>query len=495
MSDAVLTPASTGAVVTGERPTAQIATGKPQGHMGVTELCFTVLAFSAPVVVVSSFIPFVILFNDKGAPANYLAATFLLMLFAVGYATMARYLPNPGAFYAFITAGLGRVTGLGAAFTALLGYVLMTMGVYAYFGIAANQLVHGTLGGPEIAWYWYALVSWLGCGVLGYLNIEFSAKVLSIAMVCEIAIVLVYDVAVYINGGPEGRHLAPLGWHAFTSGTVGVAVLFAVTCFLGFEATAIFRDEVKRPTKTIPRATYLAVFLIGIFYTIAAWALVTAYGPSHVGAAAAKDPAGIFPASMLQFVGTAGHDIVAVLIVTSSFACLLSVQNIMSRYGYCLGSDGAFPRRLSRVHRRFHSPYAASVAVSAAIFFFLLPFVFIGSSPDLLYGRLAGTGGFCILVLMTLTSVSVVTFFRRSGHGKEAGPWRSVVAPIAAATGMGVTVYLAIAHFTTVTGASTTLAVLLQGLVWSVFAVGMLLALYFRRVKPDVYRCIGRQKI
>jgi amino acid transporter len=467
----------------------------PDGHMGVAQLAFTVLAFSAPVVVVSSFIPFVILFNNHGAPATYLAATIVLMFFAVGYSTMARYLPNPGAFYAFITAGLGRITGLGAAFTALLGYILMALGTYAFFGIAANQLVHGTLNGPVISWYWYSLVCWLGCSILGYLNIALSAKVLSIAMVCEIAIVLVYDAFVFSKGGPQGRPVAPLGWHAFTSGTVGVAVLFAITCFLGFEATAIFRDEVVEPARTVPRATYLAVSLIGIFYTLAAWALVTAYGPDHVGAAAAANPPGIFPASMLHYVGRAGRDIVSVLIVTSAFACLASVQNIMSRYGYCLGTDGAFPRRLGHVHPRFRSPHVSSLMVSALMLACEIPFVIAGSDPVLLYGRLAGSGGFCILVLMMLTSIAVVVFFWRSAHRQDAGLWRSLVAPLIATAGLGTTVYMAIAHFTTVTGASLGLAVILQGIIWASLAGGMLLAAYFRRARPDVYQRIGRQQI
>jgi amino acid transporter len=50
---------------------------------------------------------------------------------------------------------------------------------------------------------------------------------------------------------------------ALTSGSVGLAGLYGVAVFVGFEATAMFRNEVKYLDKRMPRARYLAVILIG----------------------------------------------------------------------------------------------------------------------------------------------------------------------------------------------------------------------------------------
>src|SRR4051794_22196565 len=62
------------------------------------------------------------------------------------------------------------------------------------------------------------------------------------------------------------------------------------SAFIGFEATAVFRDEARRPERTTPRATYLAVLIIGVFYAISCWALVEAAGPDHaVAVAVAQD--------------------------------------------------------------------------------------------------------------------------------------------------------------------------------------------------------------
>ncbi|MFP3458104.1 APC family permease, partial [Psychrobacter sp. SIMBA_152] len=59
-----------------------------------------------------------------------------------------------------------------------------------------------------------------------------------------------------------------------TDPSLGLALLFAVGNFFGFEATVVYREEVRNPNTTIPRATYLAVVGIGLFYALAAWAYV-----------------------------------------------------------------------------------------------------------------------------------------------------------------------------------------------------------------------------
>jgi amino acid transporter len=46
--------------------------------------------------------------RQLGTPIGYLLAAAVLAVFAVGLAAMARHLPNPGAFYAYVAAGLGK---------------------------------------------------------------------------------------------------------------------------------------------------------------------------------------------------------------------------------------------------------------------------------------------------------------------------------------------------------------------------------------------------
>lgn len=462
-----------------------------EGGMGLWELLSMVLAYSAPVSVVSGYIPFVIVFDGVGAPFAFLAAMGLLLLFAVGFVTMTRYLPAPGAFYAYITAGLGRISGLGAAMLAMFAYALLGFCIFPFFGINADAVVAGIFGGPRIAWYWYGLGCWAATGVLAYHRIDLSAKLLTVAMVLEIAVVLVFDAAVLRSGGPSGRSLQPFGWHAFASGSVGIAILFSITCFLGFEATAIFRDEVKQPRKTVPRATYLSVLLIGLFYAFSAWMIVTAFGIDRAQAVAVASPSTMFTTAMTQYVGTVGVDITRVLLVTSLFAGLLSGQNILARYGFNLGSDGVLPAALGRVHPKHHSPYVATIAVSIVWLLLGLFFAVTGADPAQLYGECAGVGGFAVLILMLMTSVAVVVFFRRTGHLGQSTLWHTVVSPVISMLGLGAVVALAIWHFPLLIGGSVRAALILQAITWGVLLGGIATAAVFRIKRPEIYARIG----
>lgn len=462
-----------------------------KGKIGTVELVMTVLAFSAPIVVVASFAPFVIIYDGAGAPLAYVVGAVLLLLFAVGYTAMSRYLPNAGAFYAYITAGLGRPMGLGASLMAMLGYILMAVGTVAFFGIATRGLVVDVFHGPQIAWQVYSLACLLGTGILGYFRIDLSAKVLLFAMSAEIAIVLLFDIAVFGKGGPQGISPEPFSWGAFSSGSVGLAVLFAATSFLGFEATAVFREETKDPDKVVPRATYAAVIFIGLFYIIGVFAVITAYGHSHAQTEATNHYVTMFNDAMQSYVGVLGRDVVQVLVVSSAFACLLSVQNIMARYVFSLGVDEVLPAALGRANPKHGSPSIASVTVSAVLAATLATQMW--KDPALVYGKLAGAGGFAILVLMFLTGVSVVAFFRT---GRDGAPslWHRLIAPAGSAASMAVVIYLATTNFTTMTGGSRADAVTLQVILWGTYLVGIVLAYVYKAKRPHVFARIGRQQ-
>lgn len=474
--------------------TQQPTRAQLSGRMGVIELALTVLAFAAPLASVVGVLPLVIASGGVGGPMAFVAATVLLLLFSVGYTTMSRYLPNPGAFYAYISAGLTKVLGLGASFVAMLGYLMIGLGVTLFFGIVAQDLVVTTFHGPSLPWWSYSLALVIIVGLFGYFRIGLSARVLSVVMVLEIVIVLIFDIAVGTDGGPEGRSLTPFAWNSFTSGTVGIAVLFAVITFIGFEATAIFREETKNPRRTVPRATYLAVLFIGVFYIITSWLMIVAYGTTNAPAVAGANAPAMFTDAMNGFVGGWARDAISVLVVTSAFAAVLSCQNIVARYGYSLGVDKALPTVLGRVHPRHGSPYVSSLVFSGIFLVGVLGFS--RSDPAISYAWLAGAGGFPLLILMFLTSVAVlVYFFRSRATIDDSTRWHTVIAPALATLGMGAALYLSFTNFVLLTGGDNGIAIVLQVVIWAVFLGGIVLALVYRARRPEVYARLGRQTI
>ena len=136
-------------------------------------------------------------------------------------------------------------------------------------------------------------------------------------------------------------------------------MLFSLTGFIGFEATAVFRDEARDPERTIPRATYAAVLIIGGFYALTCWAFVVAIGPDQVAEVAQRTLDG--DANMLldttdDTLGRVGRDVVNVLLLTSLFACVLSFHNVIARYQFVLAGKGLLPAPAR--YRAFDAPLA-----------------------------------------------------------------------------------------------------------------------------------------
>jgi amino acid transporter len=262
----------------------------------------------------------------------------------------------------------------------------------------------------------------------------------------------------------------------------------AVAAFTGFEATAIYREEARDPDRTVPRATYLAVGFLGLFYTFVVWVIVQAFGNDGAVGAAAKNPAEMFFTAMTHYVGTWATDLQRVLIITSLLASLLAFHNAITRYGYALATEHALPAPLGRIHPRHRSPWIAGIAQSALAALTVTVFATIGADPYnqfLLWVNTPGVVG--ILVLQTLAACAVVVFFRRNPATRGERGARTLVAPALAAVLLAVTTALVCTRLNLFTGAGPAVNWTLVALTPVVFLTGVALAARMRRTRPDVY--------
>lgn len=335
------------------------------GRLGVGSITFMVIAAAAPLTVIGGALPVSMLIgNGAGMPTMYAVTCVILLLFTVGFTAMARHIPRPGAFFTYIGFGLGRPAALSAAHLALLTYTAVQVGVYCYLGEALSGSIT-RLTGFTLPWWVFALATVAVVAVLGYRHIELSSKVLAVLLVAEILIVLVLGITILSQGGAEGINLDSFRPEFILSGSPALGLMFAVAAFLGFEATAIFRGEARSPDRTIPRATYLAVGIIGVFYTFSAWTLVLGIGVSKIADEVSQDPASLIIRLTSRYLGPVGGGIVDVLLVTSMFACVLSFHNVVTRYQHSMSNAAVFPNVVSRIHTAHGSPHVSSVIQTA----------------------------------------------------------------------------------------------------------------------------------
>ncbi|MFB9122569.1 APC family permease [Paraburkholderia dipogonis] len=462
------------------------------GNMGAIGLALTVLAFSAPLTTVSGYIPFALAFGGVASPLIFLVTAVVLLLFSVGYVTLNNIVKRPGDFYAFVSYGIGKSTGLGSGILAAVAYFLLLSGVTSFFGVSCSDLVH-SMTGANLPWFWPTLGCWLVVAILGYLHVELSAKVLTWVMMLEILVCLAFSFGVVFKGGVPGiAASAPFNPHELShSSHIPFSMLFVMSFFTGFEATALFRDEVKLPDQTIPRATYGAVIFIGVIYTFCAYAMIMAYG-TNVQDVAAKTPAVMFPEAFSKFVDPRLHTIVTILVMTSAFAAALSNQNVLSRYLHNLGTDGAVPGFLGQVHPKHQSPYLASMTTSTLVLCTLIPFIPMGTKPDILYGALSGLGTSGVIILMAIVNFASLAWYVRSGRKQGTSFAKSFLAPAISSVFFIALVVLVALHFDVLAGGEPGQYTWLFYCLIGVQLGGMVLAQYFKRVRPDVFRRLGR---
>lgn len=435
-----------------------------------------VVAAAAPLTVIAGTVPLGISAGNGAAyPASYLVCTAILLFFAVGFTAMSRRVPGAGAFYTYVTQGLGRHVGLGAAFLALLAYTAVQGAVYGYIGAAIDTFVAGH-GGPSVPWWAWSLAMMTVVALLGYRHIDLSGKVLGVLLVCEVGIVLAIDAAVLLTGGPSGPSTAALQPAAFLSGAPGIALIFAVAGYIGFEATAVFRDEARDPERTIPRATYLALLVIGGFYALSSWSMVTAWGDDGAVALAAANPEGMVVDTAVRYLGSAAGDLVEVLLITSLFAALLSFHNVLARYIFSLGNSAALPAHCGRSHARHSSPHVASVVQTVSALVLVGVSAVAGLDPVTeVFAWYAGIASVGVVALMTLTSIAVLAYFRRDPVDDRR--WNTLIAPALGFVGLTVLLVMTVANMPLLVGGSRPLAVVVGALLVGVFLGGVAMAL------------------
>jgi amino acid transporter len=454
--------------------------------LGVSGIVFVVVAMAGPLSATLGAAPLAFMSNGVGTPGAYLAAGIVLLLFAVGFSAMSVHVTSAGGFAVYVSRALGQRAGIATAFVALLAYNGMLLGLYALIGFFAEAIIDDEFG-LHLPWQAWTLIVIALVAVLGYRDVNLSARVLGLLMLLEVAIVVIFDVAVIGSGGDDGLSLAPFDPGNVFDGAYGIALLFAFASFVGFEATAIYGEEAREPRRTIPRATYVAVIIIGLFYVLATYSITMAVGTDRIAGAAADSTGTFIFDANTRFVGSWSTHVMNVLTVTSFFAVVLAFHNTLARYVYSLGRGGVLPPLLGRTHRAHRSPHVASVAQSAGALVVLVVFMLAGADPFTeVYAWLVGVGTVGVLVLQAAVALVVVVFFRRTGLDRR--PWHTVVAPLLGAAGLIYAIVMSVRHFGVLTGSTSDVVRRLYWLIPIAAVVGAAVGVWRTREGADLER-------
>lgn len=409
---------------------------------------------------------------------------------------MSRHISNAGAFYSYAAQGLGRPMGLGVSIVALVTYNCMQIGLYGLLGFqVAEYLGHG------VPWWAVAIGFVVIVGTFGVNRLDFSAKVLGLLVALEFVMVAIFDVAAFQNPAEQVTAQPILPSELFTPG-IGAVLVFGVAAFMGFEQAAIYSEEAKDPKRTVARATFVAVLVIGLFYAFSSWALALAVGPERIASGGiAPEEAGppMFFAFVAAHLGTFMTNLMSVLFTTSVFAAVLSFHNAIARYVFSLGREGILPAVLGRC-RTNGTPWVASLAQSLIAIMVIAAFAISGANSEqgllypvvTLFNWLTNTGAMGLVLLMVLVSLAVIGYFRKDK--RDTRPWSRLIAPLIAFFIMALIYYLILKNFNVLLGQEkASLATYILPMVLIIPGLmGIFWGLCLRRIRPDVYVGIGQ---
>ena len=464
---------------------------QPQA-IGLIGVLFLTLTGAAPMTAMLLNVP-VAVGNGTGfgAPASFLVATFVLLLFSVGYAAMARKVTAAGGFYAFISRGLGPRLGMAMGFGCAAAYAVFEPAMAGGFAYFANAKILA-LTGIDVPWPVLAIGMVLVIGAFTYLDIKLSSLILGAALVAEVVVIVAFDGG--ILGRSAGTHVAlssldPVAAfrgfpaHAgLAAGAPGIGLFFAFWSWIGFEMAPNYGEESRDPERIIPLSLYLSVSLLGLLYTVTAWAAVSAYGDAGAMVRRAQtDSLNFFLIPSTTLVSPWVTVAMSYLILTSGFAGGMAFHNTAARYFYALGRERVLPAVLGKTHPVHKSPYVASFLQCGIAVAVLCLFALFSGSRDpnaqaygQVYGLLSVLGTMLILAAQAIVSLAIVVYFWRH-HRADFHWWTTFLAPLLAFFAQAGIIFLCISNIDVV-GGGLAVANWLAPIALAVIVLGLLRA-------------------
>jgi amino acid transporter len=425
-------------------------------------------------------------FSGEATPFVYLACLVAILVVASGIVEMARELPSAGAFYTYVSRGLGPRAGFVTGGLMFVAYALLPPAELGLIGSYVQTTLR-TEAGINVPWWLIGLVPAAAMIVLAVEGIRASLRTALILFATEVGVVLLLAIIVVGHGGRHGLSLHPLSPTASPHGFHGLATgfVFAALSFVGFEAAATLGDEVRDPRRLVPRAILLSSAFVGLIYVFCVWAEVNGLGRAATnrltGASTPWNDLAATYASWLKWP-------VIVASISSMFAVMINSANGIARILNTMAREGLLPRSLAAVDRRRLTPARATLVTGAfAVGCALLVGAIAGGLNDPVGGsNVYGYLGFLltlgVLPVYALTNLAAARYFARAGRFKTV---RHGLLPLG---GAGLMVALLVGQIAEQTAAPYTwLPWVIAGWVVAV-AVG---AVWLARTRPHELRRAG----
>jgi amino acid transporter len=153
---------------------------------------------------------------------------------------------------------------------------------------------------------------------------------------------------------------------------LGSAMLIATYDYWGYYNVCFLGDEVKDPTKNIPRALLLSIFLVACLYVVMNVSILGVVPWREITQAGANSGLYVVSIFMNRIYGAWAANLVTALVMWTAFASVFSLMLGYSRVPYAAALDGNYFQAFARVHPRYQFPHVSLISLAAVALFFCL---------------------------------------------------------------------------------------------------------------------------
>ena len=268
------------------------------------------------------------------------ATTSAVFLVAFCITQFTRRLAAAGSLYSFVFQGSGIRATLTAGAALVLGYLGISVSVFSQ--AVPSLLDTIAIVGPDVRGTAATVITTVAIALavawIAVRGVRFATRAILVVEACSLILIVVVMLATHSDTTTAVALPNP------SLSAVPFLAMLTVLSMAGFESSAFFGPEAKRPLISVTRTVLISPIICGVLFVFAAWAAMTGHGATIVGA---------------YFEGTAsGASAEVVLAVKigmtcSWFASTLGCAQAGSRLLYSMGIERVLPAPLARVHRRF----------------------------------------------------------------------------------------------------------------------------------------------
>jgi amino acid transporter len=291
--------------------------------------------------------------------AVWVAGSIISLAGALCYAELATMYPHVGGDYHFLNKAYGKNISF------LYGWAKAT--VINTGSIALLAFVFGDYMTKVLPLGAYSTVIWaitiiIVLTVVNLIGIHLSSGIQSVLTLFEVAgLVVIIAVGFGFIGSPlPSVEHAPAFSNAPSIGLLGLALVFVLLTFGGWNESAYISAEVKGGSKAIVSVIVLSIILITVIYLLVNWALIAGLGMEKLASSKAA------PADLLAMAfGPLGEKLLGLFVAVAALTSINATMIVGARTNYAIGDDWDGLRFMGRWESKRGSPTLALLVQSA----------------------------------------------------------------------------------------------------------------------------------